>query len=141
MAAETGEESYAEVPYPEKGCSAFVREAVIPLLWRIPDADCSVDDLRPRIWTWLELVQRGDEETMTRPIGIYLPTLWTTVSRPGVGDGSSRTISTNYCVSRFTGSTICRSTIHCMTRRQIAMQSGNYHTAGIDGTMTIKLSM
>lgn len=62
MAAETGEEFYAEVPYPEKGCCAFVREAVIPLLGRIPDAICSVDDLRPRIWTWLELVRRGGEE-------------------------------------------------------------------------------
>lgn len=45
MAAETGEEFYAEVPYPEKGCSAFVREAVIPLLGRELHSACSRDEL------------------------------------------------------------------------------------------------
>jgi hypothetical protein len=42
MAAESGEEFYAEVPYPSEACSDFVREAVIPLLGRIPDAACDL---------------------------------------------------------------------------------------------------
>lgn len=61
MAAESGEEFYAEVPYPDKACSAFVREAVIPLLGRIPYAACAFDDLRVRIIKWLEIVRLGDE--------------------------------------------------------------------------------
>jgi hypothetical protein len=38
MVAESGEEFYAEVQYPDHICSAFVREAVIPLLGRNPNA-------------------------------------------------------------------------------------------------------
>lgn len=62
MAAASGEEFYAEVPYPNNGCSAFVREAVIPLLGRLPNAACSVDELRIKIIGWLELVRNRDEE-------------------------------------------------------------------------------
>jgi hypothetical protein len=62
MVAESGEEFYAEVSYPDKECSAFVREAVIPLLGRLPDAFCSIDDLSAKITSWLELVRRDDEE-------------------------------------------------------------------------------
>jgi hypothetical protein len=64
MAAETGEEFYAEVPYPEKACSAFVREVVIPLLGGYLGATCALDELRTRIWTWLELVRRSHDEVM-----------------------------------------------------------------------------
>ena len=64
MAAEAGEEFYAEVPYPDRACSAFVREAVIPLLGRYPDAKCSKEELRTRIWTWLEIVRRDEDEVM-----------------------------------------------------------------------------
>jgi hypothetical protein len=32
LASEYGEDFYAEVPYPDHACSAFVREAVLPLL-------------------------------------------------------------------------------------------------------------
>jgi hypothetical protein len=38
MTAESMEEFYAEVPYPENACSAFVHEAVIPLLGRVPNS-------------------------------------------------------------------------------------------------------
>lgn len=31
MVAQTGEEFYAEVPYPDAACSPFVREVVVPL--------------------------------------------------------------------------------------------------------------
>lgn len=62
MAAESGEEFYAEVPYPDKRCSAFVREAVIPLLGRLANSQCSIEDLCTKIITWLELVRRRDEE-------------------------------------------------------------------------------
>lgn len=62
MAAASGEEFYAEVPFPDKGCSAFVREAVIPLLGRLPDAACSVDELRSKIIGWLDLIRSRGEE-------------------------------------------------------------------------------
>jgi hypothetical protein len=62
MAAESGEEFYAEVPYPEKACSSFVHEAVIPLLGRVPNSACSLDDLRIKIITWLESIRRRDED-------------------------------------------------------------------------------
>jgi hypothetical protein len=62
MAAESGEKFYAEVPYPDKECSAFVREAVIPLLGRLPNAACSLDDLGTKIIAWLETIKPVDEE-------------------------------------------------------------------------------
>jgi hypothetical protein len=62
MAAESGEDFYAEVPYPDKACSQFVREAVIPLLGKIPHAQCASDDLRTKILTWLDVVRNADEE-------------------------------------------------------------------------------
>jgi hypothetical protein len=62
MASASGEEFYAEVPYPDKGCSAFVREAVIPLLGRLPDAACSLEDLHFKIIEWLERIRPGEEE-------------------------------------------------------------------------------
>jgi hypothetical protein len=62
MSAESGEEFYVEVPYPEKRCSEFVRETVIPLLGHIPDSACSLDDLRIRIIVWVEIVKQRDEE-------------------------------------------------------------------------------
>jgi hypothetical protein len=62
MVAETGEEFYAEVPYPDEACTAFVREAVIPLLGRVPGANCALSDLRSLILTWLSLVRRRNED-------------------------------------------------------------------------------
>jgi hypothetical protein len=62
MAAEYGEEFYAEVPYPREVCSAFVRETVLPLLGHMPYAACPIDDLRIRIITWIEIVRRSGED-------------------------------------------------------------------------------
>lgn len=62
MAAESGEEFYAEVPYPDKECSAFVREAVIPLLGRIPNSTCTIDELHTKIISWLDIVRNRGEE-------------------------------------------------------------------------------
>lgn len=61
LAAETGEDFYAEVPYPDKACSEFVREAVIPLLGRIPHARCAFDELRLKTLNWLDIVREKDE--------------------------------------------------------------------------------
>ena len=61
MVAETGEEFYAEVPYPDAACSAFVREAVIPLLGSIEDAQCPFEELRHRILSWLRLIRPDGE--------------------------------------------------------------------------------
>lgn len=57
LAAEYGEEFYAEVPFPEETCSQFVRMTVIPLLGKVAHAACSNDELRGRLLTWLELVR------------------------------------------------------------------------------------
>jgi len=62
MAAESGKEFYVEVPYPDKSCSAFVREAVIPLLGRIPGAFCMVEDISVKMIAWLNTVRRGTED-------------------------------------------------------------------------------
>ncbi len=61
MVAGTGEEFYVEVPYPDAACSAFVREAVIPLLGSIENAQCLFEDLRHRILSWLSLIRHGSE--------------------------------------------------------------------------------
>lgn len=59
LAAVSGEEFYAEVPYPRERCSEFVLETVIPLLGRDPNAVCAdAYDLRVRLDTWLRLVHR-----------------------------------------------------------------------------------
>jgi len=63
MAAESGDDFYAEVPYPDEACSEFVREAVVPLLGKIPHAECAFNDLRAKILHWLDLVRKdGDVE-------------------------------------------------------------------------------
>ena len=56
LAAASGEEFYAEVPYPTSSCSEFVRDVVVPMLGRTPHANCTKDDLRGRLLTWLSLV-------------------------------------------------------------------------------------
>lgn len=43
MEAAFGKEFYTDVPYPDRACSAFVREAVIPLLGRAPRLYVLVD--------------------------------------------------------------------------------------------------
>ncbi|GGI16929.1 3'-5' exoribonuclease [Oxalicibacterium faecigallinarum] len=62
MAAASGEEFYAEVPYPAHACSAFVRETVIPLLGRLPDSTCSLTELRDKIIHWLACINPDNKE-------------------------------------------------------------------------------
>ncbi|MFL9927157.1 3'-5' exoribonuclease [Herbaspirillum lusitanum] len=62
MAAASGEEFYAEVPYPLDNCSEFVREVVIPLLGRVPNAFCPIDDLYMKITSWLKIIRPHDED-------------------------------------------------------------------------------
>lgn len=64
MVTERGEEFYAEVPYPDEACSAFVREVVLKLIEVVnfPDAKCEKDALRLRILDWLKLIRRGNED-------------------------------------------------------------------------------
>ena len=63
MVAQTGEEFYAEVPYPDAACSPFVREVVVPLLDREPLSFCSKPDLGRRILNWLNIVRpRSDSD-------------------------------------------------------------------------------
>lgn len=64
MVTERGEEFYAEVPYPDEACSAFVREVVLKLIEvvKYPDAKCEKEVLRSRILDWLKLVRRGNED-------------------------------------------------------------------------------
>ncbi|MBC3920061.1 3'-5' exoribonuclease [Undibacterium sp. CY18W] len=57
LVSSAGEEFYAEVPFPDASCSAFVREAVIPLLGRIPDAVMSKDSLCQQLLAWLSTVR------------------------------------------------------------------------------------
>lgn len=57
LAASTGEEFYAEVPFEVASCSSFVREVVIPLLGQDPLAPCSHDELHMRLWNWLKVVK------------------------------------------------------------------------------------
>ena len=63
MVAQTGEEFYAEVPYPDAACSPFVREVVVPLLDRKPLSFCSKPELGRRILSWLNIVRpRSDSD-------------------------------------------------------------------------------
>lgn len=62
MAAEYGEDFYAETLYPGQLCSAFVREVVVPLLGRVPDALVSAEELRMKIIHWLQIVRRNNED-------------------------------------------------------------------------------
>jgi hypothetical protein len=62
MAAEYGEDFYAETDYPEKLCSPFVRANVLPLLGKLPHSFVSADDLRMQIIKWLEIVRRDHED-------------------------------------------------------------------------------
>jgi len=56
LAANSGEEFYAELNYPAAACSDFVRSTVIPLLGRIPDAYMSNAEIFSRLSNWLRLV-------------------------------------------------------------------------------------
>lgn len=63
MVAQTGEEFYAEVPYPDAACSPFVREVVVPLLDREQSSFSNKGNLGRRMLNWLTIVRppnKGD---------------------------------------------------------------------------------
>lgn len=62
MASEYGEDFYAEVPYPDAACSAFVREIVVPLLRQTPNSYFSLPNLHLEIIKWIEIVRRNKED-------------------------------------------------------------------------------
>ena len=55
LAASTGEEFYAEVPYAFGGCSEFVREVVVPLLGK--DVVYPYDELHTHLRNWFTVVK------------------------------------------------------------------------------------
>jgi hypothetical protein len=57
LVAETGEEAYFETEYSTRECSDFVREVVIPLLGREPNASAPRSHLAQLLTTWLSLVR------------------------------------------------------------------------------------
>jgi len=61
LAASTGEEFYAEVPYQYEKCSAFVREVVVPLLSH--NDLCPYDELHLRLREWLKII-KGEENIL-----------------------------------------------------------------------------
>ena len=52
---------YAELPVDRRDCSDFVKEAVIPLLGKIKDSQCTLKELNVRLRTWLEQFNNVDE--------------------------------------------------------------------------------
>ena len=62
MVAASGEEIYAEVPYPDHQCSAFVREAVIPQLNDYPNAFVCKPQVQRHILDWLRVIRPSGED-------------------------------------------------------------------------------
>jgi hypothetical protein len=73
LAASSGEEFYAEIPYPPELCSEFVKEIVIPLLGRNSGAVCTTDELSIRLIAWLNLIRSSNEKL---DICFDFPTDW-----------------------------------------------------------------
>lgn len=61
LAASTGEEFYAEVPFPKNSISPFVHDVVIPLLSSDLQTYCPFDELHVRLRNWLTVVRVGFE--------------------------------------------------------------------------------
>lgn len=61
MAADSGEEFYAEVPFADHKCSQFVREGVLQLLDQVPHSFHTRPGLRLAVTQWLELVRQRDQ--------------------------------------------------------------------------------
>ena len=62
IVAQTGPEFYAEIPFVSDECTAFVRETVLPLLGKEPNAACTKFELRSRILSWIEIIRPPGEE-------------------------------------------------------------------------------
>lgn len=61
MAASTGEDFYAEVPFLAASASPFVRDIVMPLLSNDLQAYCTLDELHVRVRNWLAVVRTDVE--------------------------------------------------------------------------------
>jgi len=61
MAADSGEDFYAELPFTIDTCSPFVRNFVVPLLGKYENAFCPVPAISARVASWLSIVRRGNE--------------------------------------------------------------------------------
>lgn len=61
LAASSGEEFYAEVPFPTTSISPFVREVVVPLLNNDPLDHCRIDELHARLANWFTVVRTSVE--------------------------------------------------------------------------------
>lgn len=61
LAASSGEEFYAEVPYVASACSPFVKEVVVPLLGRDRSDLCDYDNLATRLQQWFAVVRNDTE--------------------------------------------------------------------------------
>lgn len=64
LVAEDWRQLYLELPYDRSRCSAFVREAVWPLLHKDPEAVCQLQDLKSRVHAWLEWVRPRQGEVV-----------------------------------------------------------------------------
>lgn len=62
LAATTGEEFYAEVPYDRKECSDFVREIVIPQLGQVPQRP--YEELHLDLRSWFSVVKQTSRITI-----------------------------------------------------------------------------
>ena len=62
LVAQSGEEFYAELPYEDRACSAFVKEAVLPLLGYAPHAEMGKDILYGELTNWLRLIRPKGQE-------------------------------------------------------------------------------
>jgi hypothetical protein len=61
MVADSGEEFYVEVSYPDAKCTIFVRQEVLPHLRHETNSFCEVTEIRLILQTWIESVRRNDE--------------------------------------------------------------------------------
>jgi len=61
MAASTGEDFYAEVPFQAASASPFVRDIVIPLLSNDLEVSCTFDELHIRVRNWLTVVRTDNQ--------------------------------------------------------------------------------
>lgn len=62
LVAETGEEAYFEVYYDARECSEFVRDVVVPLLGREPNALVLKHMLPATIASWLQIVRPSRQD-------------------------------------------------------------------------------
>lgn len=89
LVSEDGPKFYAErADYRREYCSDFVRETVLPVLGRVPDAACSRPELTERLHAWFE-----------RLTGLELPQAWGEIFTP-YRDCLHRRLSSTRLISR-----------------------------------------